>query len=377
MKRETILAQAGSRSDNQTGAVSVPIYQSATFRHPGLGQSTGYDYTRSGNPTRAALEETLAKLDGGAAGFAFSSGLAAIAAVLHLFSPGDRLLLTEDIYGGTFRLIEKVYGRLGLKATWVDTTDAEAVKKALTPDVKGIFVELPTNPLLKVADVEGIAAIARENGALLIVDNTFLTGALFRPIEAGADVVVYSASKYLAGHNDVVAGAAVAATKELAEKIYFHQNAIGAVLGPQDCWLTLRGMKTLHLRLARQGENALAVARFLKGHPAVAEVRYPGLESDPGHDRLSGLSEGYGGMVSFRLRDKSKVEIILASVSVFLFAESLGGVESLITFPAVQTHADIDPETRARLGITDDLLRLSIGIENVEDLMADLNRVLS
>lgn len=377
MKIETLLAQAGSRADKATGAVSTPIYQTATFRHPGLGQSTGYDYSRSGNPTRAALEDTLAALDSGAGAFAFASGLAAIATTLHLFSPGDRLLVTEDLYGGTFRLLEKVFGRLGLAATYVDTTDAAKVKAAFTPDVKGVLVELPTNPLLKVADLKGIARIAKARGALLLVDNTFLTGALVRPIELGADIVLYSASKYLAGHNDVVAGAAVAATKELAEKLYFHQNAIGAVLGPQDSWLALRGLKTLSLRLERQCANALSVARYLAAHPAVAEVHYPGLETDAGHERLRELSKGFGGMVAFRLKDKTKVEHVLANVEVFLFAESLGGVESLITFPAVQTHADIAPETRQRLGITDDLLRLSIGIEDAGDLVADLAKVLA
>lgn len=376
MRRETVLAQAGSRWDERTGSVSLPVYQTATFRHPALGQSTGFDYSRSGNPTRQVLEDTLATLDGGCRGFAFSSGLAAVDCLLHLFEAGDRLLVTEDLYGGTFRLLEKMYRRLGIEATYVDTSDTAAVEDAWDDRVRAVFVESPTNPLLKVADIRSLAALARAHGALTIVDNTFLTPVLQRPLELGADLTVYSASKYLSGHNDVVAGAVVARTPELANRLYFYQNGVGAVLGPQDSWLVLRGLKTLALRLERQQENARVVAEFLASHPRVTRVHYPGLPSHPGRETLVGQADGFGGMVSFEVDTPSLVPEVLSRVGVFLFAESLGGVESLITFPAVQTHADIDRSIRERLGINDRLLRLSIGVENVTDLLEDLAKAL-
>ncbi len=377
MDIKTLLAQAGSRSDEKTGALSTPIYQTATFRHPALGESTGYDYSRSSNPTRAALEETLAALDGGVAGFAFASGMAAIAAVFQLFGPNERVIVTEDLYGGTFRLLEKVFTARGLEVTYVDTSSFEEVEKVWTPDVKGVFIEIPTNPMLKVAALPRIAKLAKESGALTVVDNTFLTPVLLQPLEHGADIVVYSASKYLSGHNDVVAGAAVAGSDELAERIYFYQNTIGAVLGPQDSWLVLRGLKTLALRVERQQENALAVAKFLESHPAVSRVYYPGLPDHPGHERLRELSTGFGGMVSFELKDTALVPHILSTIKIFHFAESLGGVESLLTFPAEQTHADMPTELRSRLGITDALLRLSVGIESSDDLIDDLSKALN
>jgi cystathionine gamma-synthase/cystathionine beta-lyase len=376
VKRETILAQAGSRWDERTGAVSVPIYQTATFRHPALGQSTGFDYSRSGNPTRAALEETLAALDGGARGLAFASGLAAISCLLHLLAPGDRVLVTEDLYGGTLRLLRDVYGALGLTFTTVDTADTAAVERAWTPDVKLLLVETPTNPMLKIADLSALAQLAHARGALLAVDNTFLTAALQRPLALGADVAVYSASKYLSGHNDVVAGALVAASPEVGQRLAFFQNAVGAVLGPQDSWLALRGMKTLSVRLERQQQTALAVARFLSNHPHVARVHYPGLPDHPGHEVLKRQSDGFGAMVSFDVDDPARVPRLLERVNVWLFAESLGGVESLVTFPAVQTHADIPRDERDRLGISHTLLRLSVGLEHADDLTADLDQAL-
>ena len=373
----TLLAQAGNRCDPATGAISVPIYQTASFGHPALGQSTGFDYSRSSNPTRLALEETLAAIDGGHRGFAFASGLAAIDAVLRLFAPNDRLVVTEDLYGGTFRLFEKVFRPLGIEAVYVDTSDLAAVQVALAdPRVRGIFVESPTNPLLKIADLRAIASQARARGVLTIVDNTFLTPCLQRPIDQGADLVVYSATKYLAGHNDVVAGAVVTRTPELSERIAFLQNAVGSILGPQDAWLTLRGLKTLALRVARQQENALAVAVWLCAHPHVRRVYFPGLPGHPGRDILLREKSGWGGMISFEVDGANRVPGILSGVRVFLFAESLGGVESLITYPAVQTHADIDVDTRQRLGINDRLLRLSVGIEDVQDLIHDLEGVL-
>jgi cystathionine gamma-synthase/cystathionine beta-lyase len=373
----TVLAQAGTRRDERTGAISVPIYQTSSFAHPALGQSTGYDYSRTTNPTRRALEDTLAQADGGERGFAFASGLAAVDCVLRLFGPGDRIVVTEDLYGGTFRLFERVHRPLGLEFLYLDTSDTEVVTRAMSaPGVRGVFVESPTNPLLRVADIRAIATAARSHGVLTVVDNTFLTPVLQRPLAQGADLTVYSATKYLAGHNDVVAGAIVVADPALAERLAFLQNAVGGILGPQDAWLTLRGLKTLPLRLACQQKNALALAFWLARHPRVTAVYYPGLPSHPGWPLLDREGSGSGGMISFEVADPAQVPRILAGVKVFLFAESLGGVESLITYPAVQTHADLDPAVRERLGINDRLLRLSVGIEAVEDLIDDLGSVL-
>lgn len=377
MKRDTLLAQAGARRNPHTGAISMAIHPSAAYQHQALGQSTGFDYARTANPTRQALEETLAALEGAARAFAFSSGLAAIDAVMRLFQPGDVVVVTEDLYGGTFRLFEQFGKPLRIECVYVDTSDTDAVAKALeTPGVRGLFVELPTNPLLKVADLAALGKLAREKNALFIVDNTFLTAASCKPMLSGADIVVYSATKYLGGHNDLIAGAVAARTEALAERIGFIQNAAGAILGPFESWLLLRSLKTLSLRLKKHGENALAVAEFLHRHPKARNVHYPGLPSDPGHALLAKQSETFGGMISFEVASQKKVERILASVRVFLFAESLGATESLVTFPIVQTHADIDAKTRARIGLTDCLVRLSIGLEDPEDLIADLAAVL-
>jgi cystathionine gamma-synthase len=379
MTRElsTLLVQAGNRRDPSTGAISMPIYQTASFGHPALGQSTGFDYSRSSNPTRLVLEETLAAADGGFKGFAFSSGLAAVDIVLHLFRTGDRIVVTEDLYGGTFRLFEKVFRPLGIEATYVDTSDLSAVAQTLQqPGVRAVFIESPTNPLLKIADIRAIAALARPLGILTIVDNTFLTPVFQRPLALGADMVLYSATKYLAGHNDVVAGAVVVSTPELAERIGFFQNAIGSILGPQDAWLTLRGLKTLPLRLQKQQENAQAIAAWLTTHPHVSAVYYPGLRNHPGREILDREHNGYGGMIAFEVDEAARIPPLLAGVKVFLFAESLGGVESLVTYPAVQTHADMDPDIRRRLGINERLVRLSVGIEAVNDLINDLGAAL-
>jgi cystathionine beta-lyase/cystathionine gamma-synthase len=373
----TLLAQAGNRKDPKTGAISVPIYQTASFGHSGLGHSTGFDYSRTSNPTRLVLEEVLAEADGGVKGFAFASGLAAIDAVLHLFHSGDRIIVTEDPYGGTFRLFEQVFRPLGLDAIYVDTSNLQAVQEALrSPGIKGIFIETPTNPLLKIADIRAIASWARAQNILTIVDNTFLTPVFQKPLELGADIAVYSATKFLSGHNDVVAGAVVVRTVELAERIGFYQNAIGSILGPQDSWLVIRGLKTLPLRLQKQQDNALQIATWLCSHPHVKRVRYPGLPHHPGREILERESLGFGSMISFEIDAASRIANILSGVKVFLFAESLGGVESLITYPAVQTHADVDPATRDRLGINDRLLRLSVGIEDVNDLIHDLEKAL-
>lgn len=372
MNITTQAVQIGLQWDTRTGAVTVPVYQTATFKHPGLGQSTGYDYTRSGNPTRQALEEGIARLDGGVRGFAYSSGMAAIANLLLLFRKGDHLIVTEDLYGGTYRLFEMIFRQYDLDFTYVDTSDISKVERAIRPETRALFVESLTNPLLKVADVRGLAALCKDRGMLCIVDNTFLTPYLQRPLELGADITVYSATKYLAGHNDTVAGLVVVKDPELAEKVYFLQNSVGAVLGPQDSWLVIRGMKTLGVRLDRQQENALKIARWLQAHPKVGTVHYPGLAGHPGRETLREQARGFGAMVAFEVVDPSLVEQVLLKTELISFAESLGGVETLITFPEVQTHADILPETRARLGINNLLLRLSVGIEDGDDLIGDL-----
>jgi cystathionine gamma-synthase/cystathionine beta-lyase len=376
MEITTQAVRIGLDWDTRTGAVTIPVYQTATFRHPGLGQSTGYDYSRSGNPTRQALEEGMALLDGGARGFAYASGMAAITSLLLLFKPGEHVVVTEDLYGGTYRLFEQVFRQYGLEFTYADTSDPARVLAAFRPETRALFVESLTNPLLKVADIPALAALCRERRALCIVDNTFLTPYLLRPLELGADVALYSGSKYLAGHNDTICGIAVVKDPELAKRVYFHQNAAGAVLGPQDSWLVIRGLKTLGVRLDRQQQNAAAIAAFLDGHPSVTRVLYPGLAGHRGHALLARLARGFGAMVSFEVASPGHVERFLGRLKVISFAESLGGVESLATYPWQQTHADIAPEQRARLGISERLLRLSVGIEDARDLIADLAQAL-
>jgi len=376
MNIATEAVQIGLEWDTRTGAVTVPIYQTATFRHPGLGQSTGYDYSRSGNPTRQALENGMARLDGAARGFAYSSGMAAIANLLLLFKSGDHLIVTEDLYGGTCRLFDKIFGQFGLSFSYVDTTSVQEIRSAIRPATKAVFVETLTNPLLKFADLSAISAICKENSLLLIADNTFLTPYLLRPLDLGADIAVYSATKYLAGHNDTVAGLVTVKDPALAELVYFHQNSAGAVLGPQDSWLTTRGIKTLAIRLDRQQENAERIAEWLTTHPRITKVYYPGLKNHPDHALMGRESRGFGAMIAFEVDNHALVEQILLKTRLISFAESLGGVESLITFPEVQTHADIPPELRARLGINNVLLRLSVGIEDADDLIEDLRQAL-
>ena len=376
MKTSTQAVQLGIDWDCKTGSVSVPIYQNATFRHPGLGQSTGFDYSRSGNPTRQVLEDGIARLDNGSRGFAYSSGMAAITSIMLLFKTGDHIIVTEDLYGGTRRLFDKVLKEYGLSFTYIDTSDITRIKSAITESTKAVFVETLTNPLLKFADIESISGLCRTNTLLLITDNTFLTPYLFKPIDYGADITLYSATKYLSGHNDTVAGLAVVKDPVLAEKVYFQQNATGAVLGPQDAWLVIRGMKTLGIRLDRQQENALKIARWLKVHPCIRKVFYPGLEDHPGHDIIKKYCKGFSGMIAFEVKSSELIPQILERTKLISFAESLGGVESLITFPEVQTHADIPPEERASLGINNLLLRLSVGIEDADDLIEDLRQAI-
>lgn len=376
MRIESKVVQVGTKTDEKTGCLSTPIYQSATFRHPALGQSTGYDYSRTLNPTRQVLEEAIAELEGGAAGFAFSTGMAAVTAVLMLFQSGDHLVVVEDCYGGTYRVLDKVFVNFGITVSFVDGSELEEITGAITAATKAVIIETPTNPLMKIVDIKAVSDICRRCNLLHIVDNTFLTPYFQRPIEWGADIVVHSGTKYLAGHNDILAGLIVAKTPELGARIKFIQNSTGAVLSPNDSWLLIRGLKTLALRMDRHSENAILISQWLQNHVKVEKVYFAGLASHPGNGIHEVQSSGYGGMISFTVNDPKLVPQVLSRVKMIQFAESLGGVESLITFPAVQTHADVPLQVRERLGISDRLLRLSVGIEAVEDIIADLEQAL-
>lgn len=376
MKIHSKVVQAGVKTDEKTGAISTPIYQTATFRHPELGRSTGFDYSRTSNPTRLALEETIADLEGGAGGYAFSTGMAAVTAVLMLYRAGDHLIAVEDCYGGTYRVLERIFSQFGLTVSFVDGSLTAEVAAAIRPNTKAILIETPTNPLLKIVDIRAIVKLAKQHHLQTIVDNTFLTPYCQRPLELGADLVIHSGTKYLGGHNDVLSGLVVAKDPELAERVRFIQNSTGAVLSPFDSWLLLRGVKTLAVRMDRHNHNALLVARWLMQHPHVKRVYYPGLPDHPGRAVQESQASGYGGMLSFVVDNSSLVPQVLKRVELIQFAESLGGVESLITFPAVQTHADVPPEVRERLGISDCLLRLSVGIEDAQDIIDDLAQAL-
>jgi cystathionine gamma-synthase len=375
-KIESRLAQIGSLNDPHTGAVSFPVYQATAFRHPRLGQSTGFDYARTKSPTRAVLEAAAADLESGDAGFATSSGMAALQVVFALFSQGDHLLVSLDLYGGTYRLLEKVMTRFGITASYLDTNDLDALESSWTPNTKAILIETPTNPLMMVTDIAKVAAWAKRKGMLTIVDNTLLTPFFQRPIELGADIVVHSASKYLGGHNDVLAGLIVTKGEQLSADVAFLHNSIGAVLGPQDSWLLMRGMKTLALRMERHQSNATRLAEWLKGHPSVEEVYYPALPHHPGHEIQNAQSSGNTGIFSFRMKDARTIEPILRHIRLIAFAESLGGAESLMTYPAIQTHADIPEDIRRAVGVDDRLLRFSVGLEHVEDIQNDLQQAI-
>ncbi len=372
MNIESRLAQIGSQEDPKTGAVSFPIYHATAFRHPKLGQSTGFDYSRTKNPTRTVLEAAAAELESGDAGFACSSGMAALTTIFALFSHGDHLIVSLDLYGGTYRLLERILSRYGITASYVDTNDIDELESQCTDRTKAVLIETPTNPLMMITDLEKVSAWAKRRGLLTIVDNTLLTPFLQRPLELGADIVIHSATKYLAGHNDVLAGLIVTKGKELSEQMAFLHNSLGAVLGPQDSWLLMRGMKTLALRMERHQYNSVKMAEWLKTHPAVDEVYHPGLPHHPGYDIQRRQSSGDTGIFSFRMKDARTIEPILRHLKLIAFAESLGGVESLLTYPAVQTHADIPEEIRRKVGVDDRLLRFSVGIEHIDDLIADL-----
>ncbi|MNO63162.1 Cystathionine gamma-synthase/O-acetylhomoserine (thiol)-lyase [compost metagenome] len=373
---ESKLAQIGSVEEPVTGAVNYPIYQATAFRHPRLGQSTGFDYARTKSPTRKVLEEAAAVLESGDAGFACSSGMAALQTVFTLFSQGDHLIVSLDLYGGTYRLFERVLSRFGITASYVDTNDLDALENVRTPNTKAVFIETPTNPLMMITDLEMVSNWARKHGLLSIVDNTLLTPYFQRPLELGADIVVHSATKYLGGHNDVLAGLIVTKGKELSEELAFLHNSIGAVLSPSDSYQLMRGMKTLALRMDRHESNAIAIAKYLEGHPQVAEVFHPALPNHPGYEIQNKQSSGNTGIFAFKVTDARFVEPVLRHLKLIAFAESLGGVESLMTYPAVQTHADIPVEIREAVGVDDRLLRFSVGIEHVEDLIEDLSQAL-
>lgn len=365
--------------DPQTGSISVPIYQTSTFVQEAPGVNKGYDYARSNNPTRASLEQLVATLEQGETGIAFGSGLAAIDAVIKLLKAGDEILAVDDIYGGAFRLFTHIYEKFGISVRYVDTTQVENVFEAITPQTKLIWLETPTNPTLKISDIAAIAAVAKASGCWLCVDNTFASPALQQPLTLGADIVVHSATKYLGGHSDLIAGVVVTREKELGDKIKFIQNASGAILAPFDSWLVIRGIETLHLRVRQHSANALEVARYLEQHPQVDKVFYPGLPSHPNHEIAKKQSKAFGGVVSFTLKQNTEEAAValVTATQLFKLAESLGGVKSLLCHPANMTHKSIPAEKRRAAGVADSLIRLSVGLEEVEDLINDLDQALA
>jgi cystathionine beta-lyase len=364
--------------DPLTGAISVPIYQTSTFVQEAPGLNKGYDYARTGNPTRTVLENLVAQLEGGHTGVAFGSGLAAIDAVIKLLQSGDEVIAVDDIYGGAYRLFEQVYRKFGINVNYVDTTNVETVFNAITPKTKLIWIETPTNPTLKITDIQAIAKIARAQGCLLCVDNTFASPALQRPLSLGADLVIHSGTKYLGGHSDLIAGLVVAADAELGQKIKFLQNASGAILSPFDSWLLIRGIETLHLRIRQHCASARAIAAFLEHHPAVDKVFYPGLPTHPGHSIAAKQAKGFGGIVSFSLKEDTQeaAKVFVTSTGLFKLAESLGGIKSLVSHPATMTHKTIPEARRKAAGVADSLIRLSTGLEDTEDLLEDLRQAL-
>ncbi|NLZ50048.1 MAG: aminotransferase class I/II-fold pyridoxal phosphate-dependent enzyme [Clostridiales bacterium] len=376
MKIESLLIHGGIDGDESTGAVNVPIYQTSTYKQPAMGVNKGYEYSRTGNPTRKALEELIAQLEGGYAGFAFASGMAAITAVLSLFKAGDKLLISNNIYGGSFRVIDKVFKNFNIDYAIVNTSKLEEIKEAIDGNVKAIYIETPTNPLLDITDIEEVSKLAKEYNLLTIVDNTFMTPYLQKPIELGADIVVHSGTKYLGGHSDTISGLAVVNSKDLAERLHFIQNATGGVLSPFDSFLVIRGIKTLAVRIDRHNSNAKAVAEYLRSREEVEKVYYPGFEDHPGYEVQSKQAKGFGSMMAFVLKEGYSYKKFIESLELITFGESLGGVESLVSHPATMTHASIPPEIRKKVGIVDNLIRLSVGIENVEDLIEDIDRAI-
>ncbi|HXN58325.1 MAG TPA: cystathionine gamma-synthase [Candidatus Angelobacter sp.] len=369
---------AGQKPDPTTGAVVVPIYQTSTFAQDAIGKHRGYEYARTGNPTRAALEQCIAALEGGRHGLAFASGMAAESTVMQLLKPGDHTIAMDDLYGGTYRIFRRVLEPMGLSFSFVDGSDPKAVEAAMTERTRLVWIESPTNPLLKLVDIAAVSKLAHANQALVVVDNTFMSPYFQRPLSLGADIVTHSATKYLGGHSDVIGGAVVVDREDLYERLAFLQNAVGAVAGPMDAWLVLRGLKTLAVRMREHDRNARLVAAFLNEHPKVARVYYPGLPGNPQRELAQRQMSGFGGMISFEVKGGLEpARRVVERTRLFTLAESLGGVESLIELPAAMTHASIPAETRRVHGVADGLVRISVGIEDVADLISDLDRALS
>lgn len=379
MKFATKCIHGGLKPDPQTGAVMTPIYQTSTYAQSAPGEHQGYEYARTQNPTRDALQKNLAKLENGKFGICFGSGLAAMDAVIRLLEPGEEVIASNDLYGGSYRQLVNVHGRYGIKTHFVDMRKARNVADKINDNTRLLWIETPTNPMLNVVDMKELTTLAKQHGLLACVDNTFASPYLQQPLDMGADLVLHSATKYLGGHSDVVMGAVVVRDKELADKLYYLQNAVGAIPGPQDCFLVLRGIKTLHLRVKQACANAEKIVKFLKGHSQVSKVYYPGLKSHPGHEIARAQMRYFGGMVSFDLVQDNyeAAEKVLSATKYFTLAESLGGVESLIGHPASMTHASIPKEERLKVGLTESLIRLSVGIEDSEDLIADLEKALN
>ncbi len=374
---ETLLIHGGISVDERTGAVNIPIYQTSTYKQDGLGKMRGYEYSRTGNPTREALEALIADLEGGVAGFAFGSGMAAMTAVLSLLHSGDRVLISSNVYGGTFRLLDKVFDHFNISYTIADTTDLSVFESQITDGVKAVVIESPANPLMTVTDIRAVAEVSHKHGLLVVVDNTFMTPYLQKPLSLGADIVVHSATKYLGGHSDVVSGLVVVSTKDLADKIAFIQNSTGGVLGPFDSFLLIRGIKTLAVRMDRHVFNAEKAAQFLSSHKAVKKVFYPGLENSQGFEINKKQAKNGGAMISFELHDNYDIHTFFESLQLVSLAESLGGVESLVCHPSTMTHASIPADIRKKVGITDGLIRLSVGIELIDDILADIDQAIA
>ncbi len=375
MKFETIAIHAGERPDAKCGAISVPIYQTSTFVFEDIGKTRGYDYSRSANPTRKVLEDTIVRLEGGKAGFAFATGMAAETTVIHLLKSGDHVISTDDVYGGTYRLFENVMKDLGLKFTFVRMSDRDVIEKAIKPNTKMLWLETPSNPLLNITDLEMVVDVARKYKLLSVIDNTFATPYFLRPIDYGIDIVVHSTTKYLNGHCDVVGGAVVTTTDDLAQRVQFLLNAMGTCAAPFDCWLVLRGIETLAVRMRQHQENAVTISDYLTRQNGVKKVFYPGLKSHPGHEIAKRQMKGFGGMVSFEIRGGTKrASTFLRNLKIFSLAESLGGVASLAEHPATMSHGSMPENYRKEIGINNGIIRLSIGLENVEDLIMDLDQ---
>lgn len=377
MKFETLAIHAGQRPDKTFGAMSVPIYQTSIFVFEDVGKTKGYDYSRTANPTRKVLEDTIAQLEGGKAGFAFATGMAAETTVIHLLKAGDHVISGDDIYGGTYRLFQKVMQNFGLEFTFLRMDSRQKIEQAIKPNTRMLWLETPSNPLLNIIDIEMVVDIAKKHNLMTVMDNTFATPYFLRPIEYGVDLVVHSTTKYLNGHCDVVGGAVVTTTDELSERMQFLLNAMGTCASPFNCWLVLRGIETLPVRMRQHEENAVTVANYLKGNPAVKRVFYPGLDSHPGHEIARKQMLGFGGVVSFEMKGGIKaVNNFLRKLKVFSLAESLGGVASLAEHPATMSHASMPKDHREKVGVTDELVRLSVGLENINDLLNDLGQAL-